>query len=499
MASSKIFPKDWIATRPYNTLDGVDFYYIELANKVIYMLDHSPVSGFFKDTGTRERAGMYFSMWLEDICSNIGVWRVVNHQCLKRYGVLLPFYDTSDYYEGEVNYADVSLLLWHFMQAHSGGGRLFNPENPALLETADMLTDLLEEEYEWAPENERLFSWINQPEATIDWWKCRNLIEWFQMSYYIFPDSHDQLAEQVQHSASLNIGESELAYMVVTEMMYNSRKNLLSLTTLQWLYQITGYNIFNTIERTEQGCYLYKGVRDRFMLLYDLVNEKEYKVELDSMKDGGKSLKVHTVDDTVLLVSLVNYDGRYYVSGMMLSLGSIKKVQKMVDEKRYEQKLMSDQKDNYPLFLEASKGEPVVVVKNITEVKAFFEKELNFDARSLKFPGVSPAPKCYAIYGDPVNGVCISPSDGECIAAPFNKYYKKTSAKKSAMSFYLNTGAVPYRVACLLHDRGYLPDAAINSLNGYEYGRDFLHDNANFFLDYFYHSTREQDFDPYFK
>ena len=31
----------------------------------------------------------------------------------------------------------------------------------------------------------------------------------------------------------------------------------------------------------------------------------------------------------------------------------------------------------------------------------------------------------------------------------------------------------------------------------YEYGRDFLHKNGDFFLDYFYHSTREYDLLPY--
>jgi hypothetical protein len=32
----------------------------------------------------------------------------------------------------------------------------------------------------------------------------------------------------------------------------------------------------------------------------------------------------------------------------------------------------------------------------------------------------------------------------------------------------------------------YLPDAALNSLKGYEYGRDFLHANAQYIVDYMF-------------
>ena len=97
-------------------------------------------------------------------------------------------------------------------------------------------------------------------------------------------------------------------------------------------------------------------------------------------------------------------------------------------------------------------------------------------------------PKCYSIYGDLLNGV---------IALKGNKFYNKEYAKREGIGFYVNNGSVPYRVACILHGQGLIPDAAINSLKGYEYGRDFLHKNGDFFLDYFYHSTREYDLLPY--
>ena len=51
--------------------------------------------------------------WFEDLCSELGFWSVVNTTCRQRYGKILPFYDTSDYYPGEPNPQDIQLLLWH--------------------------------------------------------------------------------------------------------------------------------------------------------------------------------------------------------------------------------------------------------------------------------------------------------------------------------------------------------------------------------------------------
>ena len=154
--------------------------------------------------------------------------------------------------------------------------------------------------------------------------------------------------------------------------------------------------------------------------------------------------------------------------------------------------------ENYSAFLAASGGDPAVIVKDRDAVKKFFVEKMRFtEEDEFDMPAVVSLPKCYSIYGDPLNGVCISPNNGQCIALKGNEFYNKEYAKREGIGFYVNNGSVPYRVACILHGQGLIPDAAIKSLKGYEYGRDFLHKNGDFFLDYFYHSTREYDLLPY--
>ena len=500
MRVKKIFPAEWLAMKPYNNPDSVDLYYVSLANKVMGFLEKSEVADYFIDELLIRKASLYLTSWFEDICSNLGIWALVNKECLARYGAMLPFYDVSEYYEGEVNPQDLSLLLWHFMQVNNEKNTLINPENPWLLKTALELTALFDEEYESAPENERLYSFIHNERIGDNWWECRKLMEWFHMSSYVFLGAPEAVAEAIADSEFKDMPLPKRMYMTVTEHMVNYKHNLLSFNVQQWLGKITGNTVFDKIERTKPSMFLYKERKTTRFWLYDMVEDKEYGVEMDSFADGESPIRNYVEDKTLVYTTLVKFSGKYFISGLMTELRGVgnAKIDDAVEEMRCQRELESQQKENYPVFLMASGGLPAVIVKDREAVKRFFVEKLEFtNADEFDLPPIVPNAKCYAIYGDPVNGLCISPNNGQCISLPENKFYKKETAKKDGISFYVNNGSVPYRVACILHDKGLIPDAAINSLKGYEYGRDFLHKNGDFFLDYFYHSTREYDLMPF--
>ena len=500
MRAKKIFPAEWLAIKPYNNPDSVDLYYVGLANKVMGFLEKSELADYFKDELFIRKASLYLVSWFEDVCSNLGMWALVNKECLVRYGSKLPFYDVSKYYEGEVNPQDLSLLLWHFMQVYNEKNTLLNPENPWLLKTALELTNLFDEEYESAPENERLHAFIHNDFIGDNWWECRKLMEWFHMSSYVFLGAPEAVAEAIVDSEYKGMPLPKRMYMAVTEHMFNYKHNLLSLNVQQWLGKITENAVFDKIERSKPSMFMYKGQGSTTFRLYDMVEGKEYGVDMDSFAEGESSIRNYVEDKTLVYTTLVKFNGKYFISGMMTELRGVgnAKINDAIEEMRIQRALESQQKDNYPVFLEASGGEPAVILRDRDAVKKFFVEKLKFtNADEFDMPPIVSNAKCYAIYGDPINGLCISPNNGQCLAIPGNKFYKKDAAKKDGISFYVNNGTVPYRVACMLHDKGLIPDAAINSLKGYEYGRDFLHRNGDFFLDYFYHATREYDLFPF--
>ena len=140
----KIFPIDWVQTRPYSIPDAVDRYYVDLANCIAHIIETSPMASSFNDREHILLSAILIAEWFEDICSETGIWHVVNEECQKRYGVLLPFYDLSDYYPGEVNLQDIRLLIWDILQrAHIDEGRIINPENPGIYVLASDLSEML--------------------------------------------------------------------------------------------------------------------------------------------------------------------------------------------------------------------------------------------------------------------------------------------------------------------------------------------------------------------
>ena len=501
---NRIYPKDWLIYKPYTVPDQVDRYYVGLANEVMNLLENSEVSGFFSGhPELMRKAGVYFAMWFEDICSGVGIWRTVNEVCVKRYGVLLPFYDMSEYYEGEVNVQDTALLLWNFLQIYNEHDSVINPENPGLMETACSLAGLFDGEYETAPENVRLYEFVHNPLVSDDWWKCRELIEWFHMSSYVFIDSVDELADSAEEQIDMNCGSEHLSaqfYVLKLEQIFNYRYNLLSLTAAQWCGRIRRDPVFDTVHRSPVSYYLYKGEADaERIVLYDLVGDVEYAVERASFNRDSIPVILGgaKAGETVFITNLVRFKDRYYVAGVIFPEGKDKGVEN-VRMAREKKSLKEQQKDLYPVFLNASKGQPAVFVKDSAGLRSFYEKSMGFNLKDgVKMPDVPAWAACVAVYCDPVSGMYVSMRGGECVALPSNHFYDKEVAKDQALSFYYDGGMVTYWIACLLHDSNLLPDAALNSLKGYEYGRDFLHRNGSFFLDYFYGCCREYDYDPY--
>ena len=99
----------------------------------------------------------------------------------------------------------------------------------------------------------------------------------------------------------------------------------------------------------------------------------------------------------------------------------------------------------------------------------------------------------YMLTRDPKTGISISGGFNHCICLEGNIFYNPARAKKDALSFFVNPSACNYETACLLQDQNALPDASLESLNGPEYGRQFLHDNGRFFTDYFFSRYRGDD------
>ena len=252
-----IFTQDWMAKHPYEKPDEVDQYYTELANEIYHALDEACFTHNFKNVEDAKQLALSIAAYFEDILSDTGIWKTFTTECVKRYGCHIPFYEheakyinssltgnDEPYDADEINFADIQFLLWHHYQQSS----YVQEAVPCIFGTlelaAKMVYDILDKEYETAPENERLHEFLCGYDASMEKDMIevarRDLLAWFHYGCYFNLGNQKRLQFTLQQMANSPQGLSEqMAYGIQMDMTITLRNNLLSLTSYEWLEKIS--------------------------------------------------------------------------------------------------------------------------------------------------------------------------------------------------------------------------------------------------------------------
>lgn len=494
MSRKKLFPRDWLGNRPYKTVGEADIYYSGVASRVYDLLKAGGMEKeVFKTTEKTVRAAAVLTGLFEDIISGTGMWDLVVSECLRRYGKLLPFYDTSDYVRGEINLQDVQLLLWDLVQSQNSG-RVMNPENPMLHAMAASVYAIFDMEYEYAVENEPLKAFLTDPAIENDYWAVRYRLEWILQSSFLnhrFIDELPDVLKELEESEEVKqIEMDKVAYYHQVDALFNFRSNLLAMRSPEILSAICGRDpdgIIAGIRLLPTFTYEYVDNDDRILTISRVVDGKVFHVQMDSFSSLNTSRFKKGV--TSMNCTLVNFGKKTYQIGLM----SFQPEGYELSEDERQQQL-AEVAGNFPAELaselkKAMKGKNLVLFSSYQKLKEFVDAAAGFD--------IGPNPPLsfhsdgrYMLTLDSQYGVAISSGFNYCICMPGNEFYDKERARKDAVSFFVNPRACTYDTACLLQDLNLLPDAQLESMRGPEHGRDFLHENGRFFTDYFFHRYR---------
>ena len=154
---------------PYEKPNDVDQYYTELANEIYHALDEACFTHQFPNVEEAKQLALSIAGYFEDIISGTCIWKTFTAECKKRYGSYIPFYENEDdfiqntlnenmppYDPDEINFADIKFLCWHHYQqsSHVQGAVPFLFSTVEL--AAKLAYNVLDKEYETAPENDRL-------------------------------------------------------------------------------------------------------------------------------------------------------------------------------------------------------------------------------------------------------------------------------------------------------------------------------------------------------
>ena len=500
----KIYPKKWLELHPYKQTNSVDQYYVGIANEIHKRLYSSTIADAFEEEENIRYTSLCLAAWFEDVISQTGIWQAFTAECRKRYGAYLPFYPIKgDYFPDEINLEDIRFLLWHHIQYLCRGISAINPENPGIEQTAQEIYGLLAEEYETAPENERMQEFLyHSAMGEEDFFRYREILDWFHYQCYFNIENVAQYRDEAERLLDDEKITPEMAetliYATRTSLTFKGRRNLLSLTSPEWLALIgkahPEHQLWGKVKARENSCYLLEKEDDEFLYVKDLCSEDEGEFKITKKSLNLSAIRSREAGKSTLICELIYFGNAWWQCGMLLENKYDQKMAEYVDDLT-KQKEKTNEKAAFHDFIKVSGGKSFVFCQSQEEISDFLLNKMDYNLKEgLDIPRINTENGAM-LMANPHTGLHIQFKLCECIKSPDNPNYNKEEAEKNAIMFIVNPDIIPYQLSCILQDEGMLPDAYLNSLQGKEYGQEFIRKNAHFLTDYFHYRCREKDFD----
>ena len=500
----KIYPKKWLELHPYKQTNSVDQYYVGIANEIHKRLYSSTIADAFEEEENIRYTSLCLAAWFEDVISQTGIWQAFTAECRKRYGAYLPFYPIKgDYFPDEINLEDIRFLLWHHIQYLCRGISAINPENPGIEQTAQEIYGLLAEEYETAPENERMQEFLyHSAMGEEDFFHYREILDWFHYQCYFNIENVAQCRDEAERLLDDEKITPEMAetliYATRTSLTFKGRRNLLSLTSPEWLALIgkahPEHQLWGKVKARENSCYLLEKEDDEFLYVKDLCSEDEGEFKITKKSLNLSAIRSREAGKSTLICELIYFGNAWWQCGMLLENKYNQKMAEYVDDLT-KQKEKTNEKAAFHDFIKASGGKSFVFCQSQEEISDFLLNKMGYGLKEdLDIPRIHTETGAM-LMANPHTGLHIQFKLCECIKSPDNPNYNKEEAEKNAIMFIVNPDIIPYQLSCILQDEGMLPDAYLNSLQRKEYGQEFIRKNAHFLTDYFHYRCREKDFD----
>ncbi|OEK09861.1 hypothetical protein A8C32_10145 [Flavivirga aquatica] len=323
---NKIYIKHWLALKPKDYSSNTDFYYLKVANKINANLNPSlnlTLSQFIEKDDIL-LLSCFITCYFEDIISQTNIWSTYKLAYKNLYNKKLPFYNIDDrYVDDEINFEDVAFLTWYFLNTIQQD-KFINPLNDFILIIARFAMQILEEEYEYAPENKNLKTLFTFKNNDDDFYKSRKFIQLvFFESYLFFTDIKQQLDYEILDLLEEHRQENEaspgllMSYIreYTEDYTFNKRSSLLALKAKDWTAQLLGsshplYKNITNITDKIFGLFLYKSQNENFVNLEYIASGMRFEMTKKSF-DHYEELK----KDEIVYIGLVKWKNEWWFSG----------------------------------------------------------------------------------------------------------------------------------------------------------------------------------------
>lgn len=523
-----IFTQEWMAMHPYEKPNDVDQYYTELANEIYHALDEACFTHQFPNVEEAKQLALSITGYFEDIISGTCIWKTFTAECKKRYGSYIPFYENEDdfiqntlnenmppYDPDEINFADIKFLCWHHYQqsSHVQGAVPFLFSTIEL--AAKLAYNVLDKEYETAPENDRLYEFLCElPTDEDKFYEYRDALAWFHYGCYFNVGNRFRLQMELERLAHSPQGFNDIiAYSIQIEQTMNSRNNLLALTSAEWLAKVSehhpAHKLWTDIDYKSTRAFKMIKEDDNFFYLKDVYDALEDASDEETSKDDADEenlLRVRkdstNIEDAsaflsgeqLIVTNLFYFGGDWWQTGALMNPPYEENKEQIEAEKN---RLNRKQPiHDYNLLKAKDFGDKFIFLEDVKTLKEFLQK-VGFELpANIKFP--PKYEKGIIVCGSPYTGINICFGMAHCIAAPENPYYNAERAEVDGFNIISGNGRpFPYEIVCKLIDNNMLPDANLfTSRYVKEAGLKITQANLQFLADYYLMGRKDKDLSP---
>ena len=320
---NRIYIKDWLLLKPYTRHTVTDNYYLRISNEVKKVFARSKylfiIQRYINDDEINILS-CFLTSYFEDIISETNIWNSFVNMHKRLYKKPLPFYNTDEYYEEEINHQDVRFLIWYFLNAFQDETYV-EPINRFIFDLADEIMEVFDKAWDDAPENDYLKTFYQIDENEEDYYVVRNMIETILFGTYLFyPDTLQKLSQYVIELLD-EASDEEQAVILINEIrdktLHTIHTHLLSLKGKEWTAEILGKDhrlsedLLNISERIS-AFFLYKGQDENNIFIEHIASGKKFDLTKKSFDHSDELKEI----DTIMYLGMVQWKGEWWFSGV---------------------------------------------------------------------------------------------------------------------------------------------------------------------------------------
>ncbi len=396
MKKDKIYIQQWLEFHPNEKPFKSDYYYLQICNKVDEVLQLVDFS-LFKDNTEQNRKDLacVLTCWFEDLVSDFGLWNAFIRKHYEMYGMYIPFYETDEYYDGEINPQDIAFLIWHFISVNYFNDMIFSPISESIKFASSAIYYIFDEAWDEAPVNKNLQELKHLP-ASATFQTVRDAIGWVVLDSYLFykygrdnelnakEAINDLLKdENLNHDLDKNRLMGVL-YGIQDDAIHNTITHLLALKGKDWLALILGdthplYKTLLEMGDKKYGAYQYLGKDNQHTNVRHIASGKTIGIRSESILTEDLVPR-----ESLIVMGIVKWKGEWVFTGSYMAdkindkivqseKSDLQKVGLFTDDNIKKEHI----REHFEYFLAYNNNKPIAFFMNHKEqvefVNGFFE------------------------------------------------------------------------------------------------------------------------------